>query len=622
MPITSQLRPLFLLVHALVALLVLLSQIPIATRAANLPYDGASSINDEEEPAILKASGITVDIDAGADLKPISADIYGMNYPNERLAADLLLPVQRWGGNATTRYNYLADISNRGSDWFFQNTSESKGAALASLPRGSSADRFVEQGLRTGTASLMTIPMIGWVARSDSPRNHPLFCGFSTTKYGPQNATEFYSTHCGTGYTLDNKPIINNDPGDTSQPANPEFMRGWMEHLVGRFGKASAGGVRYFNLDNEPSLWTETHRDIRKEPLGYEELRDRTYAYGSMIKSVDPSAKTLGPAEWGWNAYFYSARDAYSGNKNPDRAAHGNKPLVQWYLEQMRTYEERHGTRILDYLDLHYYPQASNVALKPAGDAATQALRLRSTRSLWDPTYNDESWISTQPDGPAVRLIPRMRDWVNSYYPGTKLAITEYNWGGLEHINGALAQADVLGIFGREGVDVAMLWDPPASEQPGAFAFRMYLNYDGKGGRFGSTSVRATSSSQEQLAVYAARRVDGALTLMVVNKSPQEQRTTLNLNNFAAAPTAAVYRYSGANLKAITREANIAVASSFAANFPGDSITLIVLEPVNGMLSRKLYLPLVRSAGSPALPPREFETSDAPQSTARALPQF
>jgi len=143
-------------------------------------------------------------------------------------------------------------------------------------------------------------------------------------------------------------------------------------------------------------------------------------------------------------------------------------PFVSWYLQQMNAYEQQNGRRILDYLDLHYYPQAGGVALSSEGGASTQALRLRSTRSLWDASYIDESWISdTAPGGEAVRLIPRMRDWVNSYYPGTKLAITEYNWGGLESINGALAQADALGIFGREGLDMATLWAPPSSIQPG-----------------------------------------------------------------------------------------------------------------------------------------------------------
>ena len=156
--------------------------------------------------------------------------------------------------------------------------------------------------------------------------------------------------------------------------------------------------------------------------------------------------------------------------------AHGDLPLTDGYLPQMRDYEQAQSARLLDYVDLHYYAQATGVALEPAGDVATQALRLRSTRSLWDPDYADESWI-----GEPVRLIPRIRDWVANNYPGTKLAISEYNWDGFGHVNGALAQADVLGFFGREPLDLATLWTAPEPDNPVAYAFRLYRNYDGAG---------------------------------------------------------------------------------------------------------------------------------------------
>ncbi len=180
----------------------------------------------------------------------------------------------------------------------------------------------------------------------------------------------------------------------------------------------------------------------------------------------------------------------------------------------MKAYEQAHGVRLVDYLDLHYYPQAHGVALAGAGDAATQALRLRSTRSLWDPTYVDESWIGGAGwENGIVRLIPRMKEWVTANYTGTRLAITEYNWGALDHINGALAQADVLGIFGREGLELAALWAPPDTDQPGAYAFRLYRNYDGQHRTFGDVSVRAASADQSLVAIYAARRSgDNALT--------------------------------------------------------------------------------------------------------------
>ena len=182
-----------------------------------------------------------------------------------------------------------------------------------------------------------------------------------------------------------------------------------------------------------------------------------------------------------------------------DRLAHGDVPFVEWYLQQMRAYEQQHGVRILDYCDVHFYPP--DVALAGAGSAALQARRLRSTRLLWDPTYVEESWIAEP-----VYLVPRLHEWVAADYPGTRTAITEYNWGALDSLNGALAQADVLGIFGRERLDLATLWGPPEIDDPGAFAFRMFRNADGAGNAFGDTGVRATSGDQGRLAVYAALR--------------------------------------------------------------------------------------------------------------------
>ena len=188
-----------------------------------------------------------------------------------------------------------------------------------------------------------------------------------------------------------------------------------------------------------------------------------------------------------------------------------------------------------------------------------------------------------------------MHDWVDANYPSTKLAITEYNWGALDHINGALAQADVLGIFGRERLDLATLWGPPAADEPGAFAFRMYRNYDGAGSQFGNVSVQASSSDQGQLAIYAARRIsDGALTLMIINKTAGALTSEVALADFTPQPLAQVYRYSAANLNAIVQEADqVVTAGGFTAIFPANSITLVVVAGTAVVPSYSLYLPTI-----------------------------
>ena len=536
-------------------------------------------------PAVL--IGPALSVDAAAGRHTISPYIYGMNFPDESLAAELHLPLQRWGGNSTTRYNYLNDISNRASDWYFENIPGEK-SNPATLPDGSDADLFIEQGLRTGAQTLLTVPLIGWTPKNQPAGSTARICGFSASKYGSQQSTDPWAPDCGNGVASSGSDITGNNPTDTSTAITPAFDQDWMRYLIGKYGASGSGGVRFYDLDNEPMLWNSTHRDVHPQPTSYDELRDRTVSYASAIKAVDPGALTLGPVLWGWTAYFYSAKDEVPNtewwNHPIDRLAHGNTPFVEWYLKQMQSYQQQHGQRILDFLDLHYYPQSFDSVSNTAGDDATQQMRLRSTRSLWDPTYVDESWIND-----TVNLLPRMHAWVDTDYPGTRLAISEYSWGAMCHINGALAQADVLGIFGRQGLDLATLWGPPQPTEPGAFAFRMYRSADGRRG-FGEIGVQAASANSDQLAMYAAvRGSDGALTMMVINKSGGPLSSTLSLNGFASGASALAYRYSGAQQDQIVTLPQQPVNSSgFQAVFPASSITLYVIPPAH---QHTVYLP-------------------------------
>lgn len=536
------------------------------------------AFTSSDAPTATPPSGtgpaLAVNVAAGAH--PISPYIYGMNFASPEVAAILNLPVRRWGGNSTSRYNWQNNFTNTGSDWYYENVSHED------------ADDFVGQDHDTGTETILTMPLIGWVSKN-SPSSHPFACGFKISKYGAQQANDWeWDPDCGNGKHTNGTLITGNDPLDTSIAVTAGYATGWVNHLVSTFGTAANGGVQFYNLDNEPMLWNSTHRDVHPAATTYDEMRTQTWAYAAAIKAADPSARTLGPVTWGWCAYFYSAADGCS--PGADRQAHGNMDFTPWYLQQMQLYEQQHGVRLLDYLDLHIYPQIDDVYSTALGSASIQAARLRSTRQLWDPTYTHEGWI-----GQPVYLIPRMKQWVAAYYPGTKLAITEYNWGALGYMNGALAQADLLGIFGREGLDLATLWGPPTLNQPALFAFRMYRNYDGQGHTFGQTSVQASSGDQEKLAIYAAlRSPGGVLTLMVVNKTASSLTSTLTLQNFAAASSAQVYRYSPTNLAAILRQADQAVgASGFSASFPPNSITLFILPPQVSPTPRT-YLPVVR----------------------------
>lgn len=452
----------------------------------------------------LGALAVDVSVDASAGRRPISPFIYGINFGSEEQLQRMGATVRRFGGNATSRYNWKNSTSNRAADWYFENIPDEVPSGFQSVP-----DAFVSLTKARGAQPLLTVPMIGYLAK-DSPANHPFACAYKVSKYGAQTDVDPWDTDCGNGIRAsDGQRITGNDPLDTSIAADHTWTRDWVAHLVGQFGGGATTGVRFYNLDNEPALWHETHRDVHPAPSTYAELKAKLEAHGAALKQADPGALTLGPAEWGWTGYFDSAAG--------ERSTIG-MDFVPWYLEQARAYETAHGVRILDFLDLHFYPQGQGVFSNDTS-AATNALRLRQTRGLWDPSYLDESWITCCYGG-VVRLIPRMREWVDQHYPGTRLAITEYNFGALNAPVGAITQAEVLGIFGREGLDLATLWDPPAEDSIGEDAFKLYRDYDGAGASFGDTSVQAQSAEPNRLSAYAAEDEGGRITVVLINKEP------------------------------------------------------------------------------------------------------
>ena len=222
--------------------------------------------------------------------------------------------------------------------------------------------------------------------------------------------------------------------------------------------------------------------------------------------------------------------------------------VEQWLLQQLDQYQIQHGTRLLDYFTLHYYPQESVNGDYNGGvdsnnvDQATELLRNQVTRSLWDPNYVDPSWIaSTGINGGKVDLIPMMQNWVNTYYPGTQTGITEYNFGAEGNMNGATTQADVYGIFGQQGLDLATRWTTPATGSPTYLAMKLWRNYDGNDSGFGNTSVGTTVANPDQTDAFAAvRSSDGALTVAVINKNLYDPSNpsattsvTVNLSGFA-----------------------------------------------------------------------------------------
>jgi PKD repeat protein len=509
----------------------------------------------------------TISIDAAAGLHPISKYIYGMAYAGTALQ-DLNCPIQRYGGNNTTRYNWQINADNRGSDWFFESIGDNSSTAAERI------DTFVSQSQAAGAQSMVTIPMIGWVAKLGSGRAK--LASFSIAKYGAQTGSDQWFPDAGTGILTSGQDVTGNDPNDANVPADSTFHKGLVQHEFGVFGSAASGGLRYYLLDNESSIWHATHRDVHPVGATMDEIKTKILDYAGMIKSVDSTALVVGPEEWGWSGYFFSGYDQQWGSQHgwsnlPDRANHGGQDYLPWLLDQLHQNDTTTGKRLLDVFSVHYYPQGGEFGNDTS--TAMQLTRNQSTRSLWDPNYVDKSWINDK-----VQLIPRLKGWVSTHYPGTLIAVTEYNWGAEGHINGATTQADIFGIFGREGLDIGSRWTTPDPSTPTYNAIKMYRNYDGQKSTFGDTSVQDLVANPDNLSSFAAVRTsDGALTVMVINKVLSGQTpAAINVANFSGKGVAQVWQLTSAN--AITRLADLQFSgNSFTATVPPQSITLFVI---------------------------------------------
>jgi len=188
----------------------------------------------------------------------------------------------------------------------------------------------------------------------------------------------------------------------------------------------------------------------------------------------------------------------------------------------------------LDVADVHYYPQANGV-FSNKEDPLTALLRLRSPRGLWDPTYTDESWI-----GQPIMILQRINDWIKAINPGGfYVAVSEYNYGDDTLITSALAQIDNFGILARQNVNIATRWVVPQTGSICEDAFKLFLNYDGKGSRVSGDSMDTISTDTEEVTVYGYSDTQKKMLFVVlVNKvSSGTVPVTIDVSAFVSSGT-------------------------------------------------------------------------------------
>jgi hypothetical protein len=490
-----------------------------------------ANISPAETPA---TTNVSVTIDVLNNRHTISSYVYGGAYPQDSpTITDSGLSVVRWGGNSTSRYNWQLFTYNAANDYFFEDFNYSE------IGDGSST-QFVTDVKNAGSHPLMTMVMLPWVAQSAENGSNGHW-SFSVAKYGAQCAVDPYDTDAGDGLKTDCSTTLTADPNDanvpildqpgTNDPPGSVYRNQWAAALAAAFGTAP----HFYNMDNEIDIWGSTQRDVHPTPTAYNEMRDTFVAEATALKGWDPQAIRFGPVSCCW--WFY-----WNGADGTDKGAHAGVDLLPWWLNEVYWEDKVAGTRSVDVLDVHAYPDGPDTSTW--SQAQKQALAVRIYRDYWDPTYVSESgtinqmWATfIQPNKTIPFRIPRIRATANMIYPGTPISFTEWSaaFAGESDFSTALGDADAYGILGRERVYLASRWTAPAPTNPNYLALKLFTNYDGAHHAFATTSVSDTNSGDPDLfSSYAALNSTGkTLTLLILNKDPSNTvQAQFTMNGF------------------------------------------------------------------------------------------
>lgn len=513
-------------------------------------------------------------IDATGSSLPISPLIYSINGDLRPSGVQGI----RLGGNRWTGYNWETNNSNAGEDFFnYNDTFLVNGQP--NTPPGQAVLPTLQENLALGGATTVTVPIAGYVS---ADANLEVFPG-ETAPSSRWYEVEAKKSTIYPGQSLSLTPNENDNYVFTDEYVN------WVEA-----NRQSNQEVLY-SLDNEPGLWDNTHpRLFGTTNPTFAEYASRAIAHSSAIKDVAPLAKVLGGVTFGWDAM-----ESLNGAPDFDQQVPEPRPadglhFNRWLLETMAAEELQQGRTLMDVLDLHWYPEAQGGGVRIVGQPALTLelieARVQAPRSLWDPTYIEDSYItqfktfdySGAGNHEGVELLNRVQADIDELRPGTLISVSEYNYGGGNHISGGIAQADVLGIFGREGVYNAAWWPfaSVANSQYVAAGFEMFTDFDGTGGRFGDLSLTADTDDIAQSSVYASHSTENPNEMIVVaiNRTDSPLDAAIQVTDGQQYNSAEIFQLTDASAAPVSLGAvPINLVNAFLYEMPAYSVSTLRL---------------------------------------------
>lgn len=306
-------------------------------------------------------------------------------------------------------------------------------------------------------------------------------------------------------------------------------------------------GVQYWSIGNEPTLFAaELQTSAKADDYETVQYNQEWREFALAMKEVDPTIKVMGPEVHQFTANY---------DNNPKDSAN---------LDWMEQFLKANGD-LVDVVTFHRYPfPRSNT---------------EPTASIDDLRQHTQEWQYTM-----AYLRQLIQEITGRDIP---IALTEFNTHYNQAIGGeatpdshynAIWLAETFGQMIKQDLFMANHWMLTSQGGQGGWglitrgevrpSYYVYQLYS----QFGSELLHA-ESGVTAVSVYAAKRDDGALTVLVINLADEAQQATLQMDT-AVPAQADLWRLDPENKPETAN--TVTLSADQPLELPGQSITLLV----------------------------------------------
>ena len=274
----------------------------------------------------------------------------------------------------------------------------------------------------------------------------------------------------------------------------------------------------YWNMDNEPEIWSSTHDDVYPVQPSAENFMQTYFAVAKKARAIFPGIKLVGPVvanEWQWY------------NWNNDKINYKNKSYtwLEYFILRIAEEQTASGIRLLDILDLHFYPSES------AAEDIVQLHRVWFDKTYDYPGANGVKRCGTGSWDNSITkeyIFERCREWLIDHMGadhGVQFAVTEIGIAGDNPNVTAVWYASNLGVFADNGVEVFTPWTWKTGMWEVLHLFSNYCQ---------ETRVASTSDDEQYVSAFSSINSAGdSLTVVLVNRAISTSKdANINLSNF------------------------------------------------------------------------------------------